>query len=156
MMPSRFAINEEVLFWTDPSEVNREEAKKAKIVAIKFTESKVLYDIAIKAWDIDAYYEVLPLCNVDSCFIYSALDTDGSLNKQLEAIGYYTDTSDDDKRIVKLVLDDKLVEISFKDLKKDDVFVLYEDDGKPVKNEELIALGDSYLNNDNIWTIDIE
>lgn len=67
-LPSQFRINEEVLFWTEYNKPKT--VKKAKVVAIKFTESKVLYDIAIETSKKEGYYEAIPMCNIDSCFVH--------------------------------------------------------------------------------------
>lgn len=45
----------------------------AKVVSVKFEAGKVLYDLALGDDDSNntstMYYEVYPICNVDSCFI---------------------------------------------------------------------------------------
>ena len=62
--PSRFNIGEEVLFKNFGSDV-----MKAKIVSVKFTESKVLYGLALWLDDKKNYYTVLPINDVDSVFV---------------------------------------------------------------------------------------
>ena len=67
--PSRFAINAEVCFCTiDQLDKAEPKTTPAKIVAVTFTDSKVLYDIALSNGD-GTYYEVLPLMRVDSCLV---------------------------------------------------------------------------------------
>ena len=60
--PSRFDIGEEVLF----DGRNGQTKIKAKVIAVKFTESKVYYDVEL--FIRDGYYQN-PICNVDSIFI---------------------------------------------------------------------------------------
>ncbi|ASD50367.1 hypothetical protein FDI24_gp088 [Acidovorax phage ACP17] len=75
--PSRFAIGEPVMFsadLNDPSVGSPSGPSLAllcKVVAVKFDGPKVLYDLAVADPQSETgFYEVLPLCNVDSYFVY--------------------------------------------------------------------------------------
>lgn len=82
MLPSRYAIGAEVYFHPDGwmfEHAGRplKQALKAKIVSVRFTSSKVLYDLALLCRQTDSedrfydeYYEAIPLRDVDSTFVF--------------------------------------------------------------------------------------
>jgi hypothetical protein len=80
-LPSRYAIGEPVYFHPaihdfTPDQV-QQHALKAKIMAVRFTKSKVLYELALDtALDPGPaeYYEAIPLADVDSYFVLNAAD----------------------------------------------------------------------------------
>jgi len=68
--PSRYALGDEVWFQPDLSKIQKNDgAVRAQVINVKFTETKVLYDVAL--WDEKScrVYDVLPLCNVDSIML---------------------------------------------------------------------------------------
>lgn len=79
-----------VIFQPDISKINFKTMTSieggviSKIVAIKFSKGKVLYDLALK--NDDSFYEELPICNVDSVFVCPVLDKqctkDNNLNNK--------------------------------------------------------------------------
>lgn len=82
--PSRYAIGEPVYFHPAihdfySAERIREKALRGKIVAVRFTESKVLYEIAVDT-AVDPgpaeYYEAIPMADVDSYFVLNDADVD--------------------------------------------------------------------------------
>lgn len=81
LLPSRYAIGEPVFFHPaihdfTPDQVQKH-ALKAKIMAVRFTKSKVLYELALDtALDPGPaeYYEAIPLADVDSYFVLNAAD----------------------------------------------------------------------------------
>jgi hypothetical protein len=86
--PSRYAIGDIVLFqpnlskikYVKPPKGSREMGRYetddtaivAQIVAIKFTASKVLYDLAVSCTEPGEFYNAKPLCNVDSFMVLDA------------------------------------------------------------------------------------
>lgn len=82
MLPSRYPIGSEVYFHPNGwmfQDAGRplKQALKAKVVAVRFTDSKVLYDLALLCRQTDAedrfydeYYEAIPLRDVDSTFVF--------------------------------------------------------------------------------------
>ena len=73
---SLFSVGDVVNFQPDLEKLNPDGrlknyigAVKCKIVRITFTESKVLYDLALWLNENGSYYETFPICSVDSIFI---------------------------------------------------------------------------------------
>lgn len=74
-LPSRHQVGDVAYF--QPS-IKKADTKKAddsaipcKVVAVKFNGAKVLYDLALPDGD-GGFYDVLPLCGVDSYFVLRA------------------------------------------------------------------------------------
>lgn len=74
---SKHQIGDIALFQPDERKIDWEamtakagESIECKIVAVKFTETKVLYDIAIKGEE-GEFYESLPFIDIDSVFVHS-------------------------------------------------------------------------------------
>lgn len=69
---SRFNIDDIVIFQPNLTNNSRSYAGSvmAKIVAVKFTESKVFYDLALAdSNNEEGFYTVCPLRDVDSCCV---------------------------------------------------------------------------------------
>lgn len=67
---SRVAIGETVVFNPDcnyPAAVGC--TVLAKVVGVRFTESKVLYDLALACSELGGWYTALPLRDVDSIMV---------------------------------------------------------------------------------------
>jgi hypothetical protein len=80
-LPSRYSIGEPVFFHPAIHDFTPEQiaknALRAKIVGVRFTEDKVLYELALDtALDPGEpeYYEAIPLADVDSYFVLNATD----------------------------------------------------------------------------------
>ena len=67
---------------------------------------------------------------------------------------------DDSKKKAQIIRCAEWYDIEFKDIKKGDSFRLLEPNGKKVTgsyNETLfVALGNAYLNDNNVWTIEVQ
>lgn len=71
-LPSRCKIGDIVLFQPDLSavDVGRAGVIRAKVVGVRFTESKVLYDLALANSDEDCpWYDAIPVRDVDSVMV---------------------------------------------------------------------------------------
>lgn len=82
LLPSRYPIGAEVYFHPNGwifQYAGRPvtQALRAKVVSVRFTDAKVLYDLALLCRQTDAedrfydeYYEAIPLRDVDSTFVF--------------------------------------------------------------------------------------
>lgn len=64
------------------------------------------------------------------------------------------------KRKIEKLVDEQWVNYQMKDLKDGDIFRMTEPSGVPIANSlgktQWTASGDAFLNEQNLWTIDIE
>lgn len=95
-LPSRYPIGAEVYFHPDGWTFQYagrplNQALKAKVTSVRFTDAKVLYDLALLCRQTDSqdrfydeYYEAIPLRDVDSTFVFRD-DTISGVDQELVA-----------------------------------------------------------------------